>query len=85
MDFKKNPKTKFKRVDKLKKVRHTQPMLSLNAALQEKEVKDFSDYVSSNTDYLVVGEDPGSKRDEAEKQETVKIIDEKKFEKLLKK
>ncbi len=39
--------------------------------------------VSSKTDYVVVGEDPGSKRDEARK-EDVQLIDEKRFQKLLK-
>ncbi len=38
--------------------------------------------VSSKTDYLVAGEDPGSKLDEAGEEE-VEIIDEKKFKKLL--
>jgi len=32
-------------VDKLKKVRHTRPMLSLNAALEETEVKHFDAFV----------------------------------------
>jgi DNA ligase (NAD+) len=39
--------------------------------------------VSSNTDYLVAGENPGSKLDEAKKHK-VKIIDEKEFKKLIK-
>jgi DNA ligase (NAD+) len=38
--------------------------------------------VSSNTDYLVVGKEPGSKLDEAKKNE-VKILNEKEFEQLL--
>jgi len=38
--------------------------------------------VSGNTDYLVVGEDPGSKLDEA-KERGVEILDEKAFERLL--
>jgi DNA ligase (NAD+) len=38
--------------------------------------------VSSNTDYVVVGENPGSKLDEARKQGT-KIIDEGQFRELL--
>jgi len=38
--------------------------------------------VSGETDYVVVGEDPGSKYEEARKQKT-KIIDEKEFKKLL--
>jgi DNA ligase (NAD+) len=38
--------------------------------------------VSGNTDYLVAGEDPGSKMDDAKKHD-VKIIDEKEFKKLL--
>jgi DNA ligase (NAD+) len=38
--------------------------------------------VSDNTDYLVVGEGPGSKLDEAKKR-TVKQIDEKEFKKLI--
>ncbi len=38
--------------------------------------------VSGNTDYLVAGEDPGSKLDDAKKHD-VKIIDEKEFKKLL--
>ncbi len=37
--------------------------------------------VSSNTDYVVAGEDPGSKYDDAKK-ENVRILDEKEFEKL---
>jgi DNA ligase (NAD+) len=36
-------------VDKLRKVRHTQPMLSLNAALEEKEIENFEDFVSRNS------------------------------------
>jgi DNA ligase (NAD+) len=39
--------------------------------------------VSSNTDYVVVGEGPGSKLDDA-KQENVKTIDEEQFKQLLK-
>ena len=38
--------------------------------------------VSGETDYVVVGEDPGSKYEEAREQKT-KIIDEKEFKKLL--
>lgn len=38
--------------------------------------------VSSNTDYVVVGDDPGSKLDDA-KQEGVKILDEEQFERLI--
>ena len=40
--------------------------------------------VSSETDYLVVGADPGSKFEEAQKQD-VEILDEQKFEKLIQK
>ncbi|MFW6351082.1 MAG: NAD-dependent DNA ligase LigA [Bacteroidota bacterium] len=40
--------------------------------------------VSDNTDYLVVGEDPGSKLDEAKKRK-VEILDEKEFKKILEK
>jgi len=36
-------------VSKLKKVEHTAPMLSLNAALEQKEVKNFYDFVQRNT------------------------------------
>jgi DNA ligase (NAD+) len=36
-------------VSKLKKVEHTAPMLSLNAALEQKEVKNFCDFVQRNT------------------------------------
>lgn len=50
-----SPNSPTKRVgsppaDKLKKVNHTRPMLSLNAALEEKEVKNFDDFIrrSSN-------------------------------------
>jgi DNA ligase (NAD+) len=39
--------------------------------------------VSGNTDYLVVGENPGSKLDEA-KENSVKVINEEEFQKLLK-
>jgi DNA ligase (NAD+) len=35
-------------VSGLKKVNHTAPMLSLNAALEEKEVKDFDDFICRN-------------------------------------
>lgn len=38
--------------------------------------------VSSETDYVVAGEDPGSKYDEAQKQ-NIKIIDEKEFKKII--
>jgi DNA ligase (NAD+) len=38
--------------------------------------------VSSNTDYVVVGEAPGSKLDDARK-EGVKILDEEEFERLI--
>jgi DNA ligase (NAD+) len=37
-------------VDKLKKVKHSAIMLSLNAALEEEEVKNFIDFVERNTD-----------------------------------
>jgi DNA ligase (NAD+) len=43
-----------KPVDKLKKVKHTRPMLSINAALEEKEIKNFVDYVSRNRDAIKV-------------------------------
>ncbi|MFP3868663.1 MAG: NAD-dependent DNA ligase LigA [Desulfobacteraceae bacterium] len=36
-------------VDKLKKVKHVAPLLSLTAALEEKEVEDFFDFVQRNT------------------------------------
>ena len=39
-----------KPLDKLKKIKHTQPMLSLNAALEEKEIKNFDDFVRRNSD-----------------------------------
>ena len=38
--------------------------------------------VSGETDYLVVGADPGSKYEEAQKQ-NVKVLDEQEFENLL--
>ncbi len=38
--------------------------------------------VSSRTDFVVVGKNPGSKLDEAKKKETVKVIDEEEFEEL---
>ncbi|MBS3819448.1 NAD-dependent DNA ligase LigA [bacterium] len=38
-----------KPLDKLEKVRHTVAMLSLNAALEENEVKDFEDFIRRNT------------------------------------
>jgi DNA ligase (NAD+) len=38
--------------------------------------------VSEETDYVVAGENPGSKLDEGKKQK-VKIIDEKEFKKLI--
>lgn len=37
-----------KPLDKLEKVRHTIPMLSLNAALEEKEAEDFDDFIRRN-------------------------------------
>ena len=37
-------------VDKLKKVKHSAIMLSLNAALEESEVKNFMDFVERNAD-----------------------------------
>jgi DNA ligase (NAD+) len=37
-------------LDKLKKVKHTEPMLSLNAALQEQEVQKFDKFVRRNAD-----------------------------------
>ena len=43
-----------------------------------------SSSISSNTDYLVVGEEPGTKLDEAKRQ-NVKIINESEFEKLVSK
>lgn len=36
-------------VDELKKVRHADPMLSLNSALEEKDVRNFHDFVRRNT------------------------------------
>ena len=42
-----------------------------------------TDSVSSATDYLVVGDDPGSKMDEAREEESVEILDEEGFEDLL--
>jgi DNA ligase (NAD+) len=42
-----------------------------------------TDSVSSATDYLVVGDDPGSKLDEAREEESVEILDEEGFEDLL--
>lgn len=39
--------------------------------------------ISEKIDYLVVGDTPGSKLDEAKKKKNVKIIDEKEFERLL--
>ncbi|MGH7889828.1 MAG: BRCT domain-containing protein, partial [Thermodesulfobacteriota bacterium] len=38
--------------------------------------------VSKNTDFVVVGEDPGSKLDKA-KELHIKLLDEKEFEKIL--
>ena len=38
-----------KPADKLKKLKHTQPMLSLNAALDEKEIKNLADFVTRNS------------------------------------
>lgn len=35
-------------LDELKKVKHTKPMLSLNASLEEEDVKNFNDYISRN-------------------------------------
>ena len=37
-------------VDKLKKIEHTAPMLSLNAALEKKKVQDFCDFVRRRVD-----------------------------------
>ncbi len=34
-----------KPMDKLKKINHTRPMLSLNAALEERKVKNFADFI----------------------------------------
>ena len=34
---------------KLKKIKHSSPMLSLNAGLEEKEIKGFYDYIEKNT------------------------------------
>jgi DNA ligase (NAD+) len=42
-----------------------------------------TDSVSSATDYLVVGDDPGGKLDEAREEESVEILDEEGFEDLL--
>jgi len=36
-------------VDKLTKIKHTETMLSLNSALEEKEVKNFHDFIQRNT------------------------------------
>ncbi len=43
-----------------------------------------TDSVSSNTDYLVVGDDPGSKLEDARDEGSVEILDEEGFEDLLK-
>jgi DNA ligase (NAD+) len=47
-------------VDKLKKVDHAAPMLSLNAVLDENEAKDFDDFVHRNTkaDMIVYALEP---------------------------
>jgi len=37
-------------VDKLKKIEHTVTMLSLNAALEKEEARDFDDFIHRNTD-----------------------------------
>jgi len=37
-------------VDELKKVKHAEPMLSLNSALEQSDVKDFHEFTRRNTD-----------------------------------
>jgi DNA ligase (NAD+) len=39
--------------------------------------------VSGNADYLVIGDDPGQKRDDAAEQQKVEILDEAAFQRLL--
>ncbi len=41
--------------------------------------------ISGRTDYLVAGKDPGSKREEAEKEKSIRIIGENKFREILEK
>jgi len=100
VDFKKNPKTKFKDVDKLseKEAKGKRPLegkvfvftggLDDYTRTEAKEAVErlgarATSSVSGNTDFVVVGEEPGSKLDDA-KEHNVKTIDEKEFEKLLK-
>jgi NAD-dependent DNA ligase len=53
----------------------------------EKDVKDPESFssISGQTDYLVVGKEPGKKLDEAENETSVRIINEVKFREILEK
>lgn len=69
-------------LDSFPTVEHANPMLSLNATRESGEVERFdaraTSAVSSETDYVVVGEDPGSKADDAE-EHGVETLDEEAF------
>jgi DNA ligase (NAD+) len=105
MDFKTDPRTEFKDVDKMEQAEAEEEAAALREGIDYDDHRVFTgslaDFtrsearervaalggratsgVSGNTDYVVVGEEPGSKRDEAE-EKGVKIIDEAAFKSLL--
>jgi NAD-dependent DNA ligase len=91
LDFRKNPKTKFKDMKKMGKDEAPEEIEALREGIEYYDylyyVKKTSDgratsRVSGATDYVVAGENPGNKLDEAKKQ-NLNIIDEKEFKKLI--
>jgi hypothetical protein len=90
LDFRKNPKTKFKDVKKMGKDEAQEEIEALREGIGYhrpllcKKNRDgrATSSVSGATDYVVAGENPGNKLDEAKKQ-NLKIIDEKEFKKLI--
>jgi DNA ligase (NAD+) len=78
MDFEKNPLTDFKNIDDLSQ---KEARKEAKVRVEERGGRATST-VSGETDYVVVGDRPGSKYENAKKQ-NVRILDEQEFEKLL--
>jgi len=95
MDFKHEPDTNFKRPEALS----GDILFARLQELEEKQLEKYTrsqarrkvqdqgaratSSISSQTDYLVVGANPGSKLAEAEKQKSIRIIHENRFQKMV--